>query len=194
MEPRPRFFEAPTDGRFRTGGVIYPPDRGREELRLSPPSEPALQRRIEILDDAREAVAARALRLLPHPVLEPVETLLAHPPLAGFEPISEELEALAGLAAIAHMRLVRVEGQSIGLDPVLHLRKCALRFIPAAAQDDEVVRVPHHAITFAGKPLVQWMQINVRQQRTDHRALRRSFRRRPSLQTIEDVLFKPRPQ
>src|SRR5215204_5290141 len=69
-------------------------------------AEPASQRRIEVADDARQAVAARAPRLVSHLVLEPVEALLAHPSPASLEPVAQELEALAGQAAVADVRLV----------------------------------------------------------------------------------------
>ena len=58
-------------------------------------AEPATQRRIEIGDETLEADAPRPTRLVPHPILEAREALLAHVTPAGFEPVAEELEAFA---------------------------------------------------------------------------------------------------
>jgi hypothetical protein len=58
-------------------------------------AEPADERPVEVLDDAREAVAARAFRLGPDRVFELYQALLAHVALAGFEPVAEELETLS---------------------------------------------------------------------------------------------------
>jgi hypothetical protein len=62
-------------------------------------AEPTAERPVEIGDDASEAVAARALRLLPDFVFEAGQALLADKPPAGLEPVAEEVEAFPGLPA-----------------------------------------------------------------------------------------------
>src|SRR5260370_39162054 len=70
-------------------------------------AEPATQRPIEVGDDAREAVAARASRLHSDAVLETGHALLADQTSTGFEPIAHEVEAFPAIPAITDMRLLR---------------------------------------------------------------------------------------
>ncbi len=72
-------------------------------------AEPAAQRPIEIGDDAGEAVAARALRLLADRILEAGQALLADEASSGLEPVAKEVEAFPGLPAVADIGLVRVQ-------------------------------------------------------------------------------------
>jgi hypothetical protein len=71
--------------------------------------EPASQRPIEIGDDALQTVAARPSRLGSDLVLEAIQALLAYSPPPGFEPVTEELEPLARLPAVADMGLGRAQ-------------------------------------------------------------------------------------
>ena len=83
-------------------------------------AEPSPQRRVEVRDDAREAVAARPFRLVPEAVLELVQALLAHVALTGFEPVAEEVETLSRLPAVADMRLLGVQREAVVVHPGAH--------------------------------------------------------------------------
>src|ERR1700731_5323253 len=128
-------------------------------------AEPATQRPIEVSDDAREAVAARASRLHPDAVLEAGQALLADQTPTGFEPIAEEVEAFPGIPAIADMGLVRMQTQAVVVDEGTNLRQGGLGLFAALAENHEVVRIAHHPIAARCHPLVQRMQIDVCQQR-----------------------------
>src|SRR5712691_7786150 len=67
--------------------------------------EPAAQHPVQVRDHPREAVTPVATRLRPDALFQLVQTLLAHEPQAGFEPIAEELEPLSRLPAVTDMRL-----------------------------------------------------------------------------------------
>src|SRR6202140_4055402 len=80
-------------------------------------AEPSPQRRIEIRDDPREAVTSAAYRLGPHLVLERSQSCLSHEPATRLEPVAEEIESLSRLLAVDDPRLVRMQGQAVGLWP-----------------------------------------------------------------------------
>jgi hypothetical protein len=78
-------------------------------------AESAAQRPIEIDDNALEAFAARAFRLLSDAVLKAGQALLPDESPTGFEPITEEVEAFPGVP-VANMGLVRMQAQAIVVD------------------------------------------------------------------------------
>src|SRR5579862_946698 len=76
-------------------------------------AKPSPQRRVEVVDDPAEAVAAAADGPRPHLVLYRLQALLTHQSSTRFEPVSKELEPLARLSAVAEARLVRMQGQTV---------------------------------------------------------------------------------
>ena len=75
--------------------------------------EPAFEQRVEIANDTREALPACSWRLRPDAVLEAVQTLLAHKPPSGFEPVAEELKPFPVLPAVADMGFARMQTQAV---------------------------------------------------------------------------------
>jgi hypothetical protein len=149
------------------------PDRsvdGLEDVRVGmlEVAEPAAQGAIEIGDDALEAVAPIASRFLPDRVLELVQALLAHEPLASLEPVTEELEPLPRHPAVADMRLRRMQRQAVRRDPRSNLGQRGVGVLARPAQDHEVVCVPHHPEASRSHQLVQRVEIDVGQQRADY--------------------------
>ena len=66
-----------------------------------------------------------------------------------------------------------------------------LGFFLALAQDDEVVRVAHHLPALLGHQMVQRVEVDVGQQRTDYRALRRArLGRLPSFAAFHHALLE----
>ncbi len=82
--------QRPKPGRFAEGSAMC----------MLKVAEPPAQNRVEVGDDARQASALLAFRHRPNPVLEPVEALLGDHAVTALEPIAEEVEAAAGLAAV----------------------------------------------------------------------------------------------
>src|SRR3954452_9067690 len=107
-------------------------------------SEPAPDQWIEVSDDTAQAVAPASAGLGPHLVLERLQAPVPHEPPAVFEPVSQEVEALAGLPAVREMRLAGMQRQAVFGDPGSHPveRRPCLRLVPA--QNDKVVRVADH--------------------------------------------------
>jgi len=124
---------------------------------------PASDRRGEVGDDPRHAVASGATCLFADLVLEPLQALYPHHALSRFEPVAKKLEPLSFKQAIPNVGFVRVKGQAIGVDPHVDFVQCPLRLFRTLAQDDEVVRVAHHAIAQPCHYFVQGVQVEVRQ-------------------------------
>jgi glycerol-3-phosphate dehydrogenase len=153
--------------------------------------EPAPQHRIQTADDLlrlRPSVRRVWLRIF---VLQRLQALVAHPAPSRLEAVAQELEALAHKPAVAHMGLVRMQLQTFRSDPRTHHVQRMDRLGSAPAQNHEVVGVTHHRQTQPGQLHVQIVQVQIRQQRADHRTLRRAARRRPALQLLHHVLFDP---
>ena len=85
----------------------------------------------------------------------------------------------------------RVQLQPVVLDPLLDRRQCRLCLVSTAAQDDEVVCIAHRPVPSGEQQLVQRVQVDVGQQRADHRALRGAARGSPALEFVHDVLVQP---
>src|SRR6266511_5324721 len=104
-------------------------------MRVLEVREPASQGPIEIIDDAREAVPARAPCLFPDAVLETVQTLLANSPPAGLEPVAKEVEPSPHRPAVADLRLVGMQTQAIIRHPAADLRQGGFGLLAALAQN-----------------------------------------------------------
>jgi hypothetical protein len=141
--------------------------------------KPPAQERVDVRNDPAKAVAPAADRANPHPILQLVQALLAHPPLTGLEPVAQELEPLARLRAVTDVCLGRIEprsgsmlqqavsalqGQAVGVHPGSHPGQRLVRLCRCLAQDHEVIRIPHHAVACFLHQEVERMQIEVRQQ------------------------------
>src|SRR5258708_23669980 len=135
--------------------------------------EPSLKRPVEAFDDAREALAARAPGLGPDTIFETVEALLANKTPSSFKPVAEELEPFPSFTAVANMRFVRMQTKTVVLDPGADSHQGGLCFFAALAQHHEVVGISHHPIAASRHQFIKWAQVDVRQHRADHAALRR---------------------
>ena len=76
-------------------------------------AKPASQRPVEIDDHGVEALTSRASGLVADRILELGQALLAHMPLPGLEPGTEDLEPLARNAAAAGMRFPWMRRQPV---------------------------------------------------------------------------------
>ena len=113
---------------------------------------------------------------------------LAHQPTSGFEPVAEEVKPLPRFATVAEPRLVRMQPQAIVCDPRHRPAQGCFRLLRRPAQNHEVVCIAHHPIAAFRHQAIQRVQIDVRQQRGDHRPLRRSRRRAPMLHLLHDAV------
>src|ERR1022692_3386250 len=140
--------------------------------------KPALQRGIEILNRHSQTLAIGAPGFLTDRVLHLLQTLLPRPTESPFEVISQEVEATR-LGSIDNPCLFRMQRQARRSGPFLHPGQRLTRFLLAATQQHEVVRIPDHLHPALSHEMVQRIEIEIRQQGADHRTLRRALLRRP---------------
>ena len=152
---------------------------------------PSSQHRVEFGDDPPETVTSRAPRERAHFVFQGHQALLPHLARTRFKSVTERLEALPFNPAIPKVGLVRMQRQAVGFDPGPNFFQCLGGGFRRRAQNHKVVGIPHHRMALSRHMHVQRMQVNVRQKRTDDRALRRAARRRPFLQSMNNVLSQP---
>jgi len=103
-------------------------------------TEPSPEDWIEILEDLFQTLATGAPRLLTDLLFLRRQTLLAHDPFPCLEAIAQKLKALSLLQAVAHLGLVRVKHQPVGLGPCLDLGQRAFGFGVTATKHDSIVR------------------------------------------------------
>jgi len=128
--------------------------------------KPAPQGTVHISDNDLKTVSVRTPGFASDRFPEFVDTLLSGHPSAFAEEISQELEAFA--VRVGDVRLIRVEFQ-VGLHrPRPNPGQCILRLFATAAQYDEVISVPHHFNSRFFHQMVQWIEVDVTQQRGDH--------------------------
>src|SRR5260370_29230837 len=113
-------------------------------MRVLKVAEPATQRPIEVGDDAREAVAARASRLRPDAVLEAGQTLLSDQTPTGFEPIAKEVEALPRVPAVAAMGLFPMQTPALVVVQSTHPPQRGPRPFSAPAENHDIVPPTPH--------------------------------------------------
>src|SRR5215510_13486277 len=134
---------------------------------------PTFQNRFELRNNRAQALPIRAFGERAHAVFQFLFTLLARPFMATLEVIPQKIKS-AFLSRVHHPRFLRVQFQSGVCRPVLHLAQRCCGFRLAPAQDDEIVRISHHLPAAPGHQLVERVEIDVREQRRDHRPLWRA--------------------
>jgi hypothetical protein len=82
---------------------------------------PTFQHRVEIRNDARQALPAGSSRFRPDFVLDGVETFRPHPTLTVFKAIAQEVKAVSRLPTVTHLGFIGVQGEAVFLSPGLHL-------------------------------------------------------------------------
>src|SRR5271157_3009886 len=146
--------------------------------------KPAPQGLIQIDEGGRQALPVRAPGLGSNCVSKFSLTLPAWPFAALLEMVAEKIEA-PWLGGVHNSRLDRMQSQSGCCRPALHLFQRPLSFPFRATQHHEVVCVPHHLDASLHHPVVERIQIDIGQQRTDHRALGRSRFRCPEVHLLQ---------
>src|SRR5262249_28431258 len=122
-------------------------------------AEPAAQRSVQVGDDNRQTATVLSFRLSSHTRLELPQALGPHQPLLAVKAVAQEVKRFA--ARINDTGLARMQAQAVVLDPLLHQSKRLLRFCLAAAEDDELIRVPHHLQPLGRQQVVQGVEVDV---------------------------------
>src|SRR5437870_2181777 len=115
--------------------------------------KPAPQRAIDVSDDYLQAVALGASRLGTNRVFELPETLLPRPLHPSLEVITQKVKT-AALGGIHNPRFNRMQPQTCLLGPLPHSFQNCCRFPLAPAQNDKVIRIPHHLASLLSHLLI----------------------------------------
>ena len=105
--------------------------------------KPAPARAIDFLDDRPQAATVRALGLGPDRILEPLEALLPRPLHIAFKVVSHKVES-SFLGRVHNPRLYWMQLQTSICRPLPHQLQRLLGLFLASAQNQNVVRIPHH--------------------------------------------------
>src|SRR5262244_2399361 len=152
--------------------------------------KPTAKRRIQLGNNRGQTISARALGPHPNAISKRCAALFPYPASPHFEAIAQKLKALPVLPTVTHMGLFDVKTEPVLFHPASHFFKRGLRLFGPVAKHHKVIGVANHAVAFWLHVTVQRMKIDVGQQRTNHRSLRRAARWRPSLHLSDKVLLK----
>src|SRR5262245_3708944 len=152
---------------------------------------PTFQDRFELRDDFAQTLSIRAFGDRAHTVFQFLFALLAGPFVASLEVVPQKIKT-AFLCRVHHPRFLRMQFQSGLCRPVLRLAQRLLCFCLAPTEDDEIVRVAHHLPTPRDHQLVERVEIDVAQQRRDHRPLWRARLRRRRAERAHHLLLQER--
>src|SRR5262244_3833886 len=152
--------------------------------------KPTAKRRIQLGNNRGQTISARALGPHPNAISKRCAALFPYPASPHFEAIAQKLKAFSFLPTVTHMGLFDVKTEPVLFHPASHFFKRGLRLFGPVAKHHKVIGVANHAVAFLLHVTVQRMKIDVGQQRTNHRSLRRAARWRPSLHLSDNVLLK----
>ena len=128
--------------------------------------EPAAKHWVEPGDYLAKTPPLGSARLVAQGVFELVQALLARPFQVSLKVITQEVKT-PFLRRVHDPRLVRMHGQPVGLRPLDNefQRPLGVGLVPAL--NDKVVRIPGHCVALRRQQMIQRIQVQVSQQRTD---------------------------
>jgi len=150
--------------------------------------KPSLKRAIHGRRNSGQTCAVTAPGMGTNGIFEPPQALLAGPPCALLEAVSEEVKSLTRKCGIYHAGLLGMQDQTPFRNRLLHLVqgfRC-LRFV--STHNDKIVGISDHLKTCRLHRSIDGMEVEVGQQGTNHCALGRSCFGRPPAQPLHDVL------
>ncbi len=150
--------------------------------------EPPLRRASEPVENYRQRVARFLRRQLADAGDELSVALRSWKPQPASERIAQKRKAL--LPRVHDVCFLGMQCQPLGLHPPAHLGQRRFGFFRRATQDDKVIRVAHHLKSEIGHPMVQGVEIDIRQHGRQHRALRHTGFRRPLPQFFQNPLVQ----
>src|SRR5713226_6454603 len=153
--------------------------------------EPARQRLVHRRDSCSQTVPMSTSRFAPNRRFQFGHALAARPAVATLKVVTKKVEATS-LRGVHDAGLLRMQPQTSLRRPLLHFFERHSGLGCAATENDEVICVAHHLIPAASHLVVQRVKIDVRQQRANHRTLRRSRRRRPVSQSFHHFCLQHR--
>lgn len=103
-------------------------------------TKPAPQHRVQTFDNMLDAIPTCALGFGSDAIPQRFQALFADPTFAGFEAVTQKLEALPRNRTVSDMRLVRMKAQTVLGHPSTYLGKCRLGRFPARTHHDKVSR------------------------------------------------------
>src|SRR5437867_3883167 len=150
---------------------------------------PAPQDRIYLRNGLAQASSVGAPRQRSHFLLQFLKALLARPFLPSAKVPAQKVETFTD--RVDDARFGWVQAQPCPRRPFAQKRQHCFGFFFGVAQHDEVVRVAHHRPAPPRHLVVQRVEVEVCQKRTDHGPLRgATFRRLPALQFFQHAGFQ----
>ena len=153
-------------------------------------TKPSPQHRVEICDNGLDSHPLRTFGFGSDAIPQGLQTLTTYPSFPGFEAIPQKFKALTRYSTISHMGLVRVQGQTVCLDPGAYFGQGRLRCLTTCTHHDKVIGIADHMIPFLTHQTIERVQIQIRKQRTNDRPLRRSADRCPLRKIAYDILLQ----
>lgn len=150
--------------------------------------KPSLKRAIHVHRNSGQTCAVAAPGMGSNGVFELPQTLLAGPPCASLEVVSEEVKSLTRKCGIHHAGLLRMQDQTPFRNQLLHLVQgfICLRFV--STHNDKIIGISDHLKTRRLHRRIDGMEVEVGQQGADDGALGCSCFGRPPGQPLHDVL------
>ena len=142
-------------------------------------TKPSSQHRVEIFDNRIDSNPLRTFGFGSDAIPKGLQTLATYPAFSGFKAIPQKLKALTRYLTIAHMGLVRMQGQTVRFNPGAYFGQGRLRCLTTCTHHDKVIGIADHMVPFLTHQTIERMQIQIRKQRTNHRPLRRTANRCP---------------
>ena len=152
--------------------------------------KPTFESGVDVRDDDGQTVAVAPFGLGSDGVSELLHALLPGPSTTSLEVIPEEIEADTTNCCVHQTGFGRMQTQTLLCGQSVHEGKGSFCFFITAAQNDKVIGVANHEEAGTCHRNIDRVQIQVREQRTDHSALGCSFLGTPQGQVLHNVLLE----
>jgi len=152
--------------------------------------KPSAKGAVHIRNNAFQRVPVGSSRLRTNDFLQLSEALLPWPSGLSLKMIPKEVKPLTRSAHAYQSSLTQMQPESFLRHLPLQKSQRPFRFLLAATQDDQIICVAHHSESSCRHRSIHRVQIEVCQQWTDDRPLRRPLLRTPLRQPLHDSLLQ----
>lgn len=155
---------------------------------MSKVRKPAAKCLVDIVDDERQRVTRRLLRLLAQRVFQLLQTLFARDTVVPLKEVSQESKAFH--SGIHDLRFGRVQRQPVLRDPSANQVQCSFRIFCGSTENHKVVGVTYHLVPILGQQIVERVEIDIAEQRGKHGPLRGAGFRCPCRHFVQNARFQ----
>jgi hypothetical protein len=149
--------------------------------------KPSSEQIIQTNDDDLHTMTMTSFGLVTNGVFELIQALPPRPALQSsgasspFKVITEKIKPISRFLEVGDACLLGMQGQTSFPQQLCQPGQRCFRPFQAAAQDDQIIRIPDHLPSLFGHDYIHRVQVEVGQQGTDNRPLGRSLFRPPFL-------------